>query len=154
MFRIYTGLLALALSLAPLGVTAQEYPPPEGAPQPNNPYAQPQQPGAPAVNNAPNPALLARAESVFMQLQAGKIDRSAMATGPNSNFTDATITNAQKMIGGLGKPVSFVQQQATSQGSVHAAIYLVTFKNGQKVEFLFALDSQGKIAGLSLGTPR
>jgi hypothetical protein len=53
----------------------------------------------------------------------------------------------------LGPPVSFVQQQANTQGTVSAAIYVVTFKNGEKVDFLFAVDSQGKVQGMSLGTP-
>lgn len=155
--RISTGLFALALwASATLAAPAQQYPPPppEGAPQSGNPYGQPYQPSAPAVNNTPNSAMLARAKSVFAELQSGKVDRSQFSTGPNTNFTEATIDNAQRMVGSLGKPVSFVQQQSMTQGNVHAAIYSVTFKNGQKVDFLFALDSQGKIAGLSLGTPR
>ncbi|HXO16913.1 MAG TPA: hypothetical protein VN909_01960 [Candidatus Dormibacteraeota bacterium] len=103
---------------------------------------------------SPDPALLRKAESVFTQLQTGKLDRSELATGgPNGNMTDAAIANAQKMVGGFGPPVSFVAQQTSSQGGVSAAIYLITFKNGQKVNFLFAVDSQGKVQGMSLGTP-
>lgn len=149
MFRIFVGLFALTLwASITLCASAQE-PPPEGAPQAADPYA----PNSTATP-APNPALLARAKTVFAQLQAGKIDRSQLATNANANFTNATVANAQKMVGSLGKPVSFAQQQATTQGNVSAAIYVVTFKNGQKVDFLFALDSQGKIAGLSLSSPR
>ena len=103
---------------------------------------------------SPNPAMLAQAKSVFAQLQAGKVNSSELATnGPNGNMTDATVANAQKMVGGLGPPVSFVQERSTTQGGVSAAIYQVTFKNGQKVDFLFAIDSQGKVEGMSLGTP-
>lgn len=103
---------------------------------------------------SPDPTLLARAKTTFVQLQSGKLDRSELAAGgPNGNMTDATIANAQKMIGGLGPPVSFVQQQSSSQGNVSAAIYVVTFKNGEKIDFLFAVDAQGKIQGMSLGTP-
>jgi hypothetical protein len=155
MIRILSGVLAVALAASAgfLSASAQEYPGPEGQPQAGNPYAQPYQKPPPA-NNAPNPAMLARAKTVFAQLQAGKVDRSQLAPGPNANFTETTIANAQKMVGDLGKPVGFVQQQATTQGGVAAAIYLVTFKNGEKVDFLFAVDSQGKIAGLSLGRPR
>lgn len=153
MFRTFIGLFALTLwASVPLCASAQEPPPPEGAPQATNPYAQPYAPSA-TTTNAPNPAMLARAKQVFAQLQVGKIDRSQLAAGPNANFTETTVANAQKMVGSLGKPVSFVQQQATTQGDVSAAIYVVTFKNGKKVDFLFALDAQGKIAGLSLGTP-
>jgi hypothetical protein len=155
MIRITIGLFALALwANVPGPALAQQPPPAEGPPQATNPYAQPYQPNPPAVNNAPNPAMMAKAKIVFAQLQTGKVDRSQLAENANANFTNATIENAQNMIGNLGKPVSFVQQQAMTRGSVHAAIYLVTFKNGNKVDFLFAMDSDGKIAGLSLGTPR
>lgn len=143
MVRLSTTLLAAAL-LAGLA-------PPASAQYAPNPYgAAP----TPAPRASTDPALLARAKSVFAQLQGGKVDRSELAAnGPNGNMTDATLANAQKMIGGLGAPVSFVQQQSSSQGGVSAAIYVVTFKNGEKVDFLFALDSQGKVEGMSLGTP-
>lgn len=122
--------------------------PAQYAPSPYGPAA------TPAPRGSTDPALLAHAKSVFAQLQAGKVDRSELAgNGPNGNMTDATLANAQKMVGGLGAPVSFVQQQVSTQGNISAAIYVVTFKNGQKVDFLFALDSQGKVEGMSLGTP-
>jgi hypothetical protein len=110
-------------------------------------------PGA-AATAAPDPALLARAKKVFAQLQSGKLDPSELATGgPNGNMTEATIANAQKMVSGLGAPVSFVVQQSSAQGGVNAAIYVLTFKNGKKIDFLFAVNSQGKVEGMSLGTP-
>jgi hypothetical protein len=152
MMRLST-LLAAAVIFAggTLAVSAQPAPPPEGAPQSGNPYAQ----SYPAsATPAPSPAMLAQAKRVFAELQSGKIDPSQMATGPNTNFTNATVTNAQKMVGSLGKPVSFVQQQSGSQGGVQYAIYVVTFKNGQTVDFLYAVDQNGKIAGLSLGSPK
>lgn len=107
-----------------------------------------------ATAATPDPALLARAKKIFAQLQAGKLNPSELAMGgPNGNMTEATIANAQKMVGDLGAPVSFVQQQTSSQGGVSAAIYVLTFKNGKKIDFLFAVDSQGKVEGMSLGTP-
>ena len=102
----------------------------------------------PTVRRAsPNPALLRKAKSVF-DAAAGRQARPFPTRDrrPNRNMTDATIANAQKMIGNLGSPVSFVQQQASSQGNVSAAIYVVTFKNGQKIDFLFAVDAQGKVS--------
>lgn len=143
MVRISTTLLAVALFAGFAPPAPAQY-----APSPYGPAA------TPAPRGSTDPTLLARAKSVFAQLQTGKVDRSELAAnGPNGNMTDATLSNAQKMIGSLGAPVSFVQQQASSQGSVHAAIYVVTFKNGEKVDFLFAVDSQGKVEGMSLGTP-
>jgi hypothetical protein len=151
MFRIVTSLLALSLFTgAAVGASAQA-PPPEGPPLGSNPYAQ--QPD-PTTTTRPNPQMVAEAKKWFAQLQNGRIDRSQMESGPSANMNDATISNAQHMIGSLGQPVSFVQQRSGSQGGVNYALYLVTFRNGQKVEFLFAIDQQGKIASLGLGTPR
>jgi hypothetical protein len=151
MTRICTALFALALfsSGGVLFASAQQ-PPPEGAPMQGSPYGQAYGPNPSATTN---PALLARAKSWFAALQKGKVDRSQLAAGPNGNMTDASIAGAQKMIGSLGAPVSFVQERAQSQGNVSAAIYQITFKNGEKVDFLFAVDSDGKVAGMSLGTP-
>jgi len=158
MTRISTMLFGVVLAAATIAAT-----PPGGGPggggMPGGQTEQgvpPQQTypmSAPAPSPTTNPQLLAMAKQWFAQLQAGKIDRSQLDTGPYGNMTDASIANAQKMIGNLGPPVSFVQQQYQVQGNVSAAIYLVTFGNGQKVDFLFAVDRQGKVAGLSLGTP-
>jgi len=151
--------VTLAAAAALLAGTVATTPPTmtqQGAePQPVNqpPPPQANEPAAPAPSATTNPQLLATAKHWFAQLQAGKIDKSQLEGGPYSNMTDASIANAQKMVGSLGAPVSFVQQQYQSQGNVTAAIYLVTFSNGEKVDFLFALDQQGKVAGLSLGTP-
>jgi len=67
-------------------------------------------------------------------------------------MNNATISNAQRMIGNLGTPVSFVQERAGSQNDVSWAIYLVTFKNGQSMYFLYGVGSDGKITTLGLGT--
>jgi len=140
--------------------TALAPPPPAGGPEPGVPG--PTQPGAPpqmAPMAAPSasatvdPQMLARAKDWFAQLQAGKVDRSQLSTSAGANLTDATIANAQSVIGALGPPVSFVQQQAGTQGAISYAIYLVTFRDGKKLDFLFAVDKDGKIASLGLGTP-
>lgn len=142
MVRLTLALLASALFAGFASPATAQY-----APSPYGPQS------TPAPRGSTDPALLARAKSVFAQLQAGKIDRSELAAGPNQSLNDTTLANAQKMVGGLGAPVSFVQQQSSAQGNVSAAIYVVTFKNGQKIDFLFAVDSQGKVEGMSLGTP-
>ena len=47
-------------------------------------------------------------------------------------------------------PVSFDQQRSGTQGDVRYDVYLVTFANGTKLDFLIAVDGQGKIAGMRL----
>jgi hypothetical protein len=154
MTRVTTIVTAALFASAPLlCAAAQEPPPPEGPPIQGNPYGEPGASNA-SASNPVNKPLLAKAKNWFAALQAGKIDRSQMEAGPNANLNDATVANAQKMIGGFGTPVSFVQQREGTQGNITYAIYAVTFRNGEKVDFLFALDSSGKVASLGLGTPR
>ena len=154
MLRITTTIIAAALfTSAPLLGAAQQPPPPEGAPIQGNPYGQPGATDA-SESNTLNKPLLAKAKSWFADLQQGKIDRSQMESGPNANLNDATIANAQKMIGSLGTPASFVQQREGTQGNITYALYTVTFRNGQKLDFLFAVDSTGKVASLGIGSPQ
>ena len=141
MTRLFTMLFAAALFAGAAGAANAQY-----APGPYGPNAGP--------STAPSPVPLSTAKRIFAQLQAGKIDPSQLATGtPYVNMNGATLANAQRMVGGLGPPVSFVQTQSTTQGNSAAGLYIVTFQNGQKVDFLLAIDSQGKIEGMSLGTP-
>jgi hypothetical protein len=155
MTRILTSLCALALLV---GTSAAAPPVPQSGgepsqPEPAGPPPVSQSAGYPSPAATTDPAMLARAKNWFEQLQAGKIDRSQLEPNANSNLTDATIANAQSLIGNLGTPVSFVQDEAGTQGAISYAIYTVSFKSGKKVNFLFAVDPQGKVAGLSLGNP-
>lgn len=148
MLRVTAIFIGLIL-WAGAGASAQMAPPPpEGPPQAADPYAQ----GGPA-ENAPNPALLAKARVWFANLQAGHINRSQLEVNENANMSDETVAKAQHLIGSLGKPLTFVQKRSGSQAGVTYGIYLVTFKNGQQIDFLFALDDQGKVASLGLGSP-
>jgi hypothetical protein len=155
MTRLSTWLFAAALitgtvAAAPPTMTQSGAEPQQMPAEPAPPVGPMTQPSAAPTAD---PAMLARAKSWFAALQAGNVDRSQLSASANSNMTVATINNAQSVIGGLGTPVSFVQQQAGVQGSISYAIYLVTFKDGKKLDFLFAVDQQGKIASLGLGTP-
>jgi hypothetical protein len=155
MTRFSTTLLAIALCAGTLGAAPPPMPQPGTGPSgPSGPPPPMYQPMAePGAEPTPNPELLARAKSTFAQLQAGTVNPSQLAAGPNGAMSAQAIANAKNLVGNLGPPVSFVAQQQENSGSVSAAIYLVTFKNGEKVDFLFAVDSQGKIEGMSIGTP-
>lgn len=154
MSRTMTTFLAALL----LAGTVAAAPPP---PAPSGPGGPPQGPGAPPMTApmtvptaAPtDPAMLARAKSWFAMLQAGKIDRSQLTAKVNDSLTDARVSAAQSAIGNLGPPVTFVQQQTGSQGEITYAVYALTFQNKQKIDFFFAQDQQGKVAGLELGQP-
>jgi hypothetical protein len=154
-------LSTLALAAGLLLTTVAALPPP---PMPQNPSGGQPPPGpvappmvtpvpygapAPTATPSPNPQMLARAKSWFAQLQAGKIDRSQLAPGMGS-LTDEQVTNVSAQIKNLGTPVTFEQQQTMTQNGVDYAIYLLTFGDGKKLDFIFAVNGQGKVAGLRL----
>jgi hypothetical protein len=128
----------------PISQPQQPPPPPAPAPPPLAPM-----PSATATPS-PDPAMLARAKNEFTQLQSGKIDRTALTTDMSTLLTDDKLATVKSAMGSLGAPASFEQQRAGAQGDVHYAVYLVTFANGTKVDFLIGVDGQGKIAALRL----
>jgi hypothetical protein len=157
MFNRSKTLLGVAL----FACTVAAAPPPPAMPGGANP--QPAGPPPPPVSqpvNQPNPnatvdpGMLREAKTWFAALQSGTINRSQLAPKASSSLSDADVAKAKDMIGGLGTPASFVQQQAGSQGGISYAIYLVTFKSGSKYNFFFAIDQQGKVEGLQLGRPQ
>ena len=68
----------------------------------------------------------------------------------NADLTTDRINAARAVIGNLGTPVTFEQEQVGKQGTLTYAVYLVTFGGGEKFNFLFVVDPSGKIAGLRL----
>lgn len=157
MERFSRALLAIAF-----GLTVVAAAPPGGGPsgggmpggEPVGPPPPPAPINLPSAAPTADPAMLTRAKNWFAALAAGSIDRSQLAATTNGSLTDAMIANAQKTLGVLGTPVSFVQQRAGTQGSVSYAVYLLTFKSGTKLDFFFAVDGQGKVAGLQIGQPQ
>lgn len=125
-------------------------------PQPMGPEPAPayQPMNQPSPTATVDPGMLRQAKIWFAALQSGNVDRSQLAPKASSSLTDADLAQAKAMIGNLGTPASFEQQQAASQGGISFAIYLVTFKNGAKYAFFFAIDQQGKVEGLKLGRPQ
>jgi hypothetical protein len=107
-------------------------------------------PAQTAATPSPDPAMLARAKAAFAQLQSGKIDRTLLSSEMNAALTDDKLAAVKGAIGNLGTPVSFEQQRAGTQGDVRYAVYLVTFLNGPRLNFLFGVDPQGKVAGMRL----
>jgi hypothetical protein len=144
-------LFASTIAAVPPGggpTTQQQQPPPAPAPPPIAPL--PAQTGAPAATPSPDPAMLAQAKNVFAQLQSGKLDRALLTTEMNAALTDDKLATVKTSIGTLGAPVSFEQEHAGTQTGVRYGVYLVTFSNGAKLDFLIGIDGQGKIAGMRL----
>ena len=153
---IRTTLLVLILCASTIGavppaggsIMQPQQPPPAPAPPPMAPL--PAATAAPTATPSPDPAMLAHAKNEFAQLQSGKIDRTTLTTDMNALLTDDKLASVKSAIGNFGAPVSFDQQHAGTQGDVRFAVYLVTFGNGTKVDFLIGVDGQGKIAALRL----
>ena len=146
------GLYASTIAAVPPGgtttVTQPQQPPPAPAPPPLAPM--PAVTAAPTATPSPDTAMLARAKNEFAQLQSGKIDRTTLTTEMSTALTDDKLAALKVAIGNLGTPVSFDQQRAGTRGDVRYAVYLVTFANGTKLDFLIGIDGQGKIAGMQL----
>lgn len=145
------ALYASTIAAAPPGggpMTQQQQPPPPPAPPPLAPM--PAATTAPTATPSPDPAMLARAKNEFVDLQSGKIDRTTLTTDMSALLTDDKLATVKSGIGNLGAPVSFGQERTGTQGDVRYAVYLVTFANGTKVDFLIGVDGQGKIAALRL----
>lgn len=117
-------------------------PPPMTAPAPA---------GAPS---APDSAMMERAKLAFAQLQSGSVDRSALDADMNAALTDDKLAAVKSAIGTLGAPASFTEVKKGSSGAYPYVVYLVTFAGGAKMDFVFAVDAQGKIAGMQLTPPQ
>ncbi|HEX3457841.1 MAG TPA: hypothetical protein VHR97_07775 [Candidatus Baltobacteraceae bacterium] len=102
---------------------------------------------AAAATPAPDSAMLAKAKATLVQLQSGKLDRSALAPSTSGALSDTQVTQVESLVGGLGPPVNFTQQQAMSQGGNNYAVYTVTFQNGTRLNYVFSEDSSGQITG-------
>jgi hypothetical protein len=105
---------------------------------------------AAAATPTPDPAVVERAKSWFHMLQVGKIDRSQLSPAAGT-VTDAQIAQVAAKIGPLGDPVTFEQEQTkVSQGS-NVYVYLVTFGNSAKLEYVFGVDATtGKVTGVGV----
>jgi hypothetical protein len=141
---LFAGTIAAVPPGGPTVGQPQE-PPPAPAPPPLAPM-----PAQTAATPSPDPAMLARAKNEFAQLQSGKIDRTLLSTEMSAALTDDKVASVKSSIGSLGAPVSFEQQRSGTQGDVRYAVYLVTFTNGSKLDFLIGVDGQGKVAGMRL----
>jgi hypothetical protein len=108
---------------------------------------------APAATPTPDPAILARAKTMFAQIQAGKVDRTQLDAEANATIDDATLKRAHTAVQALGTPVTFEQQNVFIRDGVTNYVYLVTFGGAQSLDFGFFLDSAGKVRGMAILPP-
>jgi len=95
-------------------------------------------------------AVTARAKDWFHQIQTGKIDRSQLNTKMNTALTDTMLANVSSQLAPLGDPTALTFDKKTSQGTIAVYVFKVQFPSITLYE-TFAVDPDGKIAGLYLG---
>ena len=113
--------------------------------------------GAPAAGTAsdassPAPKTVdpaARAQSLFAQVQAGKIDRTQLTTDFSDELTDEILAAMSGSIRGYGKPDRFVLIQKTDVEGDTRYVFRVVWKEGDSVFMTFGVDDDsGKISAL------
>ncbi|WHZ19483.1 MAG: Beta-lactamase class C-like and penicillin binding proteins (PBPs) superfamily [Rhodanobacteraceae bacterium] len=72
---------------------------------------------------------LKQAETIFANLQKGKIDRSLFSANANSYFDATALHDYQTSLAPLGKPTEFKQRAARLRGGMQMRGYTVTFPN-------------------------
>lgn len=134
MRQILRGVLCAAVVLA--GVAATPAPSPVAS--------------AASAQVTPDPAVLARAKAWFAAIQSGTIDRSQLDDKMNSLMTDSLVKSLAAQVGPLGAPTAFEQVQTGTQSGSQFYVYKVTFKGGDALMYVFAVDAHAKVSGLRL----
>jgi hypothetical protein len=106
-------------------------------------------PSAAATASA-DAAVTARAQDWLHQTQAGKIDRSQLDDKMNAALTDSMLSQVSAQIARLGAPSGFTLSRTMTRGSLKIYVFQVVFPSITLYE-TFALDPDGKIAGLYIG---
>lgn len=96
-----------------------------------------------------DPALTARAKTVWNQLASGVVDRSQFTDAANKIFTPELIAQASAQLKPLGQPTAFVYQGKEQAQGLTAYRYHLTFTSGVVLTLVMALDSYGKIAAFA-----
>ncbi len=100
----------------------------------------------------PNPEITARAKEWLHRVQTGDLDRSQFDANMNAALTPELVQQAASKMAPLGEPLAFTFLRIVTSGELTVYIYTVTFKS-RALEEQFALDKDGKIAGIQFVPP-
>ncbi len=114
------------------------------------PTAAPSPAASTAPTPTPDPAMVARAKSFFKMLQTGQLDKSQLSAEALTSLTPDKLAAAKAALAPLGDPVTFEQVATGVKGTLSYYVYLLSFGNGAKLNYVFALDAQSKVAGLQV----
>jgi hypothetical protein len=89
---------------------------------------------------------LARARDAFVQLQAGKVDRSALTPAFSADLTADALATMSAGIASYGPPPKFAVRSKTDVDGVTTYVFRLAFSSGS-VDYVFGIDdASGKIA--------
>jgi hypothetical protein len=114
---------------------------------------QPQTLPTPPTTPEPEPAVERRAREWFHRVQTGDIDRSQLSPEANAALTPAIVDTFKTKLGPLGAPSSFALFRKEFVEDKAAYVYLAKFpKSKVELDWVFALDKTGRVAGLRLSS--
>jgi hypothetical protein len=91
---------------------------------------------------------IVRARDAFVQLQAGKVDRTALTPALNADLTDGVLATMSAGVSPLGPPGKFAVSSKTDVDGVTTYVFRLTGPAGS-VDYVFGIDDvSGKIAKL------
>jgi hypothetical protein len=102
---------------------------------------------------AVDPKIENAAKDWLHRFQTGNIDYSQMSDRVSAKLTPALAQQIQETLKPLGDPISFTYLGSQVVEGINVYGFLVTFKDRQLNEF-FALDANGKIAGITFKPPQ
>lgn len=98
---------------------------------------------------APGATPIDDAKAWFAALQQGKVaDPNELNAQMTQALTPDALTQIAALLKDTGKPVSFQQVQTSALQSLTVYVFKITFANAPALDFIYALDASGKIAGL------
>jgi hypothetical protein len=101
----------------------------------------------------PHPEITARAKDWLHRLQTNDIDRAQFDDTMNAAVTPQLAQQTASQLAPLGAPLAFKFLRVITAGDLTVYIYEVTFTS-RKLDEQFALDKDGKIAGIMFVPPQ
>ena len=98
-----------------------------------------------------NPAVTAKAEACFAQLQAGDRNSPYLAAKLNKKMKAGLAKRLAEEFKGYGQPTAFVYKGTHVDAGLTFCDYVIRFGPGSILKFGIALDQAGKITSISLG---
>jgi hypothetical protein len=97
----------------------------------------------------PGATPLQDAQTWFAALQQGKLANAAeLNEGMSEAMTPAALTGMASLLKDTGTPKTFEQVQTSAVQSLTIYVFKITFDKAPALNFIYTLDSSGKIAGL------